>query len=85
MQAPNVSSDVTRQKGWPKNGRALSNVLRRLAPTLRALRIAVTFDREPGGKRQRLIRLVQGTPQGPQKSQTPGGERDSEEREQAMF
>jgi hypothetical protein len=85
MQAPKAGSDVTTQKGWPKNGRALSNVLRRLAPTLRALGIAVTFDREPGGKRQRIIRLAHGTPQASQESQPPGAERASAEREQEMF
>jgi hypothetical protein len=32
-----VRSDVAKQKAWPKNGRALSSVLRRLAPALRAV------------------------------------------------
>jgi hypothetical protein len=85
MQVPRVGSDVTKQKGWPKNARALSGALRRLAPTLRALGITVTFDREPGGERQRLIWLAYGTPQAPQKRQPPGGERESDEREQELF
>jgi hypothetical protein len=33
------------QKTWPKNGRALSNALRRLAPTLRA-----AADYSPAGR-----------------------------------
>jgi hypothetical protein len=35
---------VTNQKTWPKNGRALSNALRRLAPSFRANGIKLTFD-----------------------------------------
>lgn len=47
MQAPHPhGKDVTRHKSWPKNGRALSNTLRRLAPTLRAVGVQVTFGRE---------------------------------------
>jgi hypothetical protein len=58
MQAPKAGSDVTKHKSWPKNGRALSNALRRLAPTLRAVGVDVTFDREPDQKRRRIIRLT---------------------------
>jgi len=90
MQAsPKAGRDVTTQKAWPKNGRALSNALRRLTPTLRALGIAVTFDREPGGKRQRLIRLAYSPPQAPQETQTPGANEEHpsepDEREQEIF
>jgi len=45
---------LTRGKGWPKNGQALSGGLKRLAPSLRASGIDVTFDRD---KRTRFIRL----------------------------
>jgi hypothetical protein len=66
MQAPKAGSDITKQKAWPKNGRALSNILRRLAPTLRALGMDVNFDgREPHTGR-RLIALTMRT------TQTPG-------------
>jgi len=86
MQAsPKAGSDVTKQKAWPKNGQALSNVLRRLAPTLRAVGIAVTFDRETGGTRRRIIQLVHGTPQAPHESQTPGAESESAERKRGIF
>jgi hypothetical protein len=52
-----VRSDVTKQKAWPKNGRALSNVLRRLAPTLRAVGIGVTLDARTGKAGSRMIQL----------------------------
>jgi hypothetical protein len=52
-----VRSDVTQQKGWPKNGRALSNVLRRLAPTLRAVGVGVILDGRTGKAGSRMIQL----------------------------
>jgi hypothetical protein len=52
-----VRSDVTKQKGWPKNGRALSNVLRRLAPTLRAVGVEVILDGRAGQAGRRMIQL----------------------------
>lgn len=54
----NVGSDVTKHKAWPKNGRALSNALRRLAPTLRAVGIAITLGTRVGKSRDRLITLA---------------------------
>jgi hypothetical protein len=85
MQAPKMGNDITKQKGWPKNGRALSNALRRLAPTLRALGIAVTFDREPDAQRRRIIRLTLGTSQAAPESQAPGAAGEADEREQELF
>jgi hypothetical protein len=52
-----VRSDVTKQKAWPKNGRALSNVLRRLAPTLRAVGVGVMLDARTGKAGSRMIQL----------------------------
>jgi hypothetical protein len=45
--------DKTRKlKAWPDSGRVLSNALRRLAPSLRAAGVAITFDiRRHGGRR----------------------------------
>lgn len=80
-----TAADVTKQKSWPKNGRALSNVLRRLTPTLRAVGVDVAFDREPDQRRRRFIRLAHGRPQTPHESQKPGAEREPDEREQEMF
>src|SRR5262249_17129036 len=80
LQAPKAGYDITRQKAWPKNGRALSNILRRLAPTLRAIGIGVTFDdRAPGGTRRRIIRLATSTPQLQEQTDAP------DEREQEVF
>ena len=56
MQATPAGSDVTRHKSWPKNGRALSSVLRRLAPTLRAVGVDVELpDGSTGGQRRITI------------------------------
>jgi hypothetical protein len=49
---------IPKQKTWPKNGRALGNLLRRLAPTLRAVGIDVVFDRESDKARRRIIHLT---------------------------
>jgi len=46
-----------RQKGWPAGAQSLSNALRRLAPSLRAVGVDVSFRREPGGVRRRLVTL----------------------------
>jgi hypothetical protein len=43
---------VRRQRGWPQNGRALSNVLRRLAPNMRAVGIEIGFGRT--GRKRRI-------------------------------
>ncbi len=52
-----AGESVTKQRDWPRNGKGLAGVLRRLASTLRAVGIGVDFEREPGGQRRRLIRL----------------------------
>ena len=51
-------------KSWPKDGRALSNTLRRLAPNLRAVGTDVTFGRSGSGrKRARFIKLASIVPE----------------------
>lgn len=46
------------QRGWPRSARALSGILRRLAPNLRALGVEIVLDlREPGDRRRRLVRI----------------------------
>ena len=52
-----VDESVTRQPGWPKSARGLSGALRRLAPNLRAVGVRITFEREAGGQRSRLIQV----------------------------
>ncbi len=48
-----IGEQTRRLKSWPKDGRALSNALRRLAPNLRESGIAVEFKKE----RQRTITI----------------------------
>jgi hypothetical protein len=54
---PHADESARRQRGWPANGRILSNTLRRLAPNLRNCGIEVTFSRSPDRRRLRLITL----------------------------
>jgi hypothetical protein len=49
-----AADDIRRQKGWPTNGRVLSNALRRIAPNLRAVGVNVGFERQ-GKKRTRTV------------------------------
>jgi len=51
--------DATKgQRGWPKNARALSGAIRRLAPNLRAVGGEVSIDvREASDRRRRLVSL----------------------------
>ena len=44
-----MASDLTRKaKAWPKNGRALAGILRRLAPSLRKVDVEVVFSQDHG-------------------------------------
>jgi hypothetical protein len=60
-----VGRDVTKQKTWPKNGRSMSNALRRIAPTLRVTGISVEFLGNTGTNRSRKIRLCEQLPPSP--------------------
>ncbi|MFQ5803608.1 MAG: bifunctional DNA primase/polymerase [Candidatus Methylomirabilales bacterium] len=55
MLAERVDEATKRQKSWPASPRALSNALRRLAPSLRGVGVEAAFHRETGGGRRRLI------------------------------
>src|SRR5262249_856916 len=44
---------------WPKKPHVLSGKLRRLAPDLRKAGIDIAFDRQPGNKRTKIIRLTE--------------------------
>jgi hypothetical protein len=46
-----------KRREWPATPRKLAGDLRRLAPNLRRVSVSVSFDREPGGQRRRIIRL----------------------------
>lgn len=52
-----LGNHQTRQWGWPRTPRGLSDRVRRLAPFLRTVGIAVDFERETTGSRRRLIHL----------------------------
>ena len=54
-----ISEETRREKSWPKNGRGLSNHLRRLAPNLRQVGVSIKFDLHDGrGKdKKRVIQL----------------------------
>ncbi len=51
---PLVDDQTRRQKGWPADGRTLSNRLRELAPNLRAAGLLVAFDRAGKGRTRRI-------------------------------
>jgi hypothetical protein len=52
-----IDEATTRQKGWPANGRSLSNALRRLAPNLRAAGVMITFDIRQAGTGKRTLTI----------------------------
>jgi hypothetical protein len=49
-----VNDQIKRQKSWPKNGRAMSGHLKRLAPNLRSAGWEIAFHREA---KQRLVSI----------------------------
>jgi hypothetical protein len=61
-----------KSKSWPSTGRALSNLLRRLAPNLAQIGVSVDFGKRSADRhRQRLITLSEntaGTPSAPSAS-----------------
>ena len=54
----NAESRETQSKSWPKNARALSATLRRIAPALLRKGVEVIFERE-GGKGAKKIILTE--------------------------
>ena len=86
-----AAENVKKHRDWPAGAgaaRKLGGELRRLAPNLRRAGTMVIFDREPGGKRRRLIRLENTceTPSRPSRpcqspenaGETPGRSRDGQ-------
>ncbi len=51
-----VLEQVRKGRDWPKTARALSIDLRRTAPNLAAMRLAVTFERSENERRIRFVR-----------------------------
>jgi len=52
-----ASEEIRRQRAWPRNAQSLSNMLRRLAPNLRAVGVAVEFWRERDRRRHRMMAI----------------------------
>lgn len=68
--------EVRKAKGWPKTGQDVSGILRRLAPNLRAVGVAVEFQDQPElGRRRRqvLIKKSEGKKRS-ERSDPPAGE-----------
>lgn len=55
-----VDESVTKRKSWPRSARALSGVLRRLAPDLRTIGVDVTWPPREGKARRRLVEVRTG-------------------------
>jgi hypothetical protein len=70
-----VTEKVTKGRRWPKNGRALSGALRRLAPNLRRVGIQVEMPTSGRGQAGRVLSICRAEenreadlrPQGPQR------------------
>src|SRR5262249_44628082 len=54
-----TDSELHWRKGWPKDGHALSQVLRRLGPALRLAGVAVTLGLREGHEGTRVIKIEQ--------------------------
>jgi hypothetical protein len=52
-----ADEDIRRSKEWPKRPNKLSGMLRRLAPSLRAIGIKADFDRKTDTSRTRLLEI----------------------------
>ena len=53
-----IEDYMKRQSAWPKNGRALTDALRRIAPNLRAVGVDITFMPRTGRRRPISIRRI---------------------------
>ena len=54
-----TATDIEKKsKAWPKTPHTLASALRRIISSLRAAGLCVTFDRQPGGNRDRIITLA---------------------------
>jgi hypothetical protein len=60
--AKNVDEQTRKRRGWPGDGKAVSNALRRLAPNLRAVGINATFMKRQAGRRPIFIEKFNTTP-----------------------
>lgn len=77
-----VSDEMRREKSWPKDGRGLSNRLRRLAPNLRQVGLCIKFDLPYGrGKDKKRVIELEKLPDSasPPSPSSPEPENDGEE------
>jgi len=80
------ADDITKkQRGWPKNARALTGALRRLAPNLRAAGIEVQFWREANKIRRRMISVREFASTSSGSSKTASAETDVRTQADATF
>lgn len=52
-----TTEEEKRDKSWPGSPKTMSDALRRIVPSLHAAGVEVTFEREGGGNRDRIISL----------------------------
>lgn len=74
---PMVPESVRRNAEWPRTPRGLAGALRRLNPNLRPLRIEITFDRDNGRGRTRVVTIARRVPSG---SSVPSGDTGATDR-----
>lgn len=80
-----MSEEQRREKSWPKDGRGLSNRLRRLAPNLRQIGVSIKFDLPLGrGKGKKRGIEIENLPDLPSPSSPPSPEPENDE-EQRTF
>jgi hypothetical protein len=58
-----VDEQKPKLRSWPRTPNRLSGILRRLAPHFAESGIEITFERVPGGRRQRLITIAHVLPE----------------------
>jgi hypothetical protein len=82
---PKVSEEQRREKSWPKDGRGLSNRLRRLAPNLRQAGVSIKFDLPKGrGKNKKRVIELEKLPDSPSPPSPSSPEPENDE-EQTTF
>jgi hypothetical protein len=82
--AGKAGTDKVKERNWPRTPRGLSGMLRRLAPALRKSGVAIQFpdskNRQPGGKRDRLVTIARAgnSPATPSRPSRPSPADDGE-------
>ncbi|MEE8176559.1 MAG: primase C-terminal domain-containing protein, partial [Acidobacteriota bacterium] len=80
-----VGDDIRRERSWPKNGRGLSNRLRRLAPNLRQVGVCIKFDGTDGrGKEKKRVIELEKSPDLPSPP-SPSSPEPANGKEQTTF